>query len=738
MFFTPWDAQAYWADTLQRSILFLDVMRQRANQFIEHYEAGKPPVLAFDYDVVMDGATLERPCNYMLLRIKPPADQPTDPKKRPYVVFDPRAGHGPGIGGSKEASQVGVALAAGHPVYFVSFRPHPVAGQTLRDVARAEKQFLDQVIALHPHADAKPAIVGNCQAGWAIMMLSAYAPDQASVISVAGAPLSYWAGVEGKDPLRYFGGLMGGNWSAALLADLGGGLFDGANLVTNFENLNPANTLVGKPYNLYSKVDTEAQRFLDFERWWGGYFLLTRDEIVELTSELFVGNKLAAGKIIASDGTPIDLRDIRAPIVVIASKGDNITPPAQALNWILDLYEDEDELRANEQTIVYTVHDSVGHLGIFVSAKVAVKEHAEFVNSLDLIESLPPGLFEMVVEKVEGEEDCQQFTVHFERRTLDDIRAYDDGREDEKPFRAVAHFSEVAEGLYSTFASPWIRAMSSELSGEALRWMNPKRQRYMAYAELNPMMWGVRAAAELVRANRIEAGPENPFRAAEAAVVKAVETTLQNATTQRDLAIERMFKAIWTNPFLLTLAGETASFADSRKPAASKERAYRHLKDLRLQALEAREAQGSFAQAIMRVLYAAIDETGVVDSRAFAAAREAKLAHPRIRALDHASFLRDAKEAALMVALDKDKALEQLPYLLPEKDDRREAIELLQRIVEWRPNVAPEVRAVLDRVKSILGAKGGSRFQAAPKPKAPETADRRANGEGVSRRTPLN
>ncbi len=702
MFFTPWDVQAYWADTVQRSILFLDVMRQRANQFIEHYEAGKPPVLAFDYDVVMDGATLEQPCNYMLLRIKPPADRPTDPKKRPFVVFDPRAGHGPGIGGSKEASQVGVALAAGHPVYFVSFRPYPVPGQTLRDVAQAEKQFLDKVIELHPEAESKPAIVGNCQAGWAIMMLSAYAPDQASVISIAGAPLSYWAGVERQDPLRYFGGLMGGNWSAALLADLGGGLFDGANLVTNFENLNPANTLIGKPYNLYSKVDTEAERFLGFERWWGGYFLLTRDEIIELTSELFVGNKLAAGKIIASDGTPIDLRAIRAPIVVIASKGDNITPPAQALNWILDIYEDEDEIRANEQTIVYTVHDSVGHLGIFVSAKVAVKEHAEFVNSLDLIESLPPGLFEMVVEKVEGEEGCQQFTVRFERRTLDDIRAYDDGREDEEPFRAVAHFSEVAEGLYSTFVSPWVRAMSNDVTGAALRWMNLQRQRYAAYAELNPMMWGVRAAAEFVRANRVALSPDNPLRAAEAAMVKTVETALQSATTQRDLAIERMFKTIWTNPFLIALAGGAASFADARKPAASQERAYRQLKDLRLQALEAREAHGSFTQAILRVLYAAIDETGVVDSRAFAAAREAKLAHPRIRALDRASFLRDAKEAALMVALDKDNALEHLPYLLPNKEDRREAIELLQEIMKWRPDVAPEVRAVLDRVERIL------------------------------------
>src|SRR5260370_25664313 len=108
-----------------------------------------------------------------------------------------------------------------------------------------------------------------------------------------------------------------------------------------------------------------------------------------MVDELFVGNKLAAGKIQTSDGTAIDLRNIRSPIVVFCSKGDNITPPQQALGWILDLYESVDEIRAYGQTIVYTIHNSVGHLGIFVSTGVARKEHGKFSNNTDLIEVLP-------------------------------------------------------------------------------------------------------------------------------------------------------------------------------------------------------------------------------------------------------------------------------------------------------------------------------------------------------------
>ena len=100
-----------------------------------------------------------------------------------------------------------------------------------------------------------------------------------------------------------------------------------------------------------------------------------------IVDELFVGNKLTKGTILTADRRAIDLRNIRSPIVVIASWGDNITPPQQALYWIPDLYESVAEIVANEQTIIYTLDERIGHLGIFVSAKVAAKQHAELVNT---------------------------------------------------------------------------------------------------------------------------------------------------------------------------------------------------------------------------------------------------------------------------------------------------------------------------------------------------------------------
>ena len=146
--------------------------------------------------------------------------------------------------------------------------------------------------------------------------------------------------------------------------------------------------------------DRHARRraISSFERWWGGHVNLNAEEIQFIVDELFVGNRLAAGEVKLSDGTAIDLRNINRPIVVFCSKGDNITPPQQALGWILDLYQDVDEIRSYGQTIVYTIHETVGHLGIFVSGGVARKEHGEFSSNIDLIDVLPPGLYEAVFE----------------------------------------------------------------------------------------------------------------------------------------------------------------------------------------------------------------------------------------------------------------------------------------------------------------------------------------------------
>ena len=243
----------YVTDAMQRTILFWDVMRQRSAQYYEQKAKAVPHVLSFDAELVLDGRTFAKPVNYLLVRIHAPDGMTIDPLKRPFVVVDPRAGHGPGIGGFKADSELGVAMRAGHPAYFVGFTPDPMPGQTIEDIMHAEAVFLEKVIALHPGAEGKPCVIGNCQAGWAVLLVAAIRPELFGPIIVPGSPLSYWAGIEGENPMRYTGGLAGGSWVTALAGDLGNGKFDGGHAGREFR----------EPESFQHPLDQELQPLVE-------------------------------------------------------------------------------------------------------------------------------------------------------------------------------------------------------------------------------------------------------------------------------------------------------------------------------------------------------------------------------------------------------------------------------------------------------------------------------------------
>lgn len=593
----------YARDSWQRIVLYADVMRKRGNQYQEHLVEDVPNVLDFPAEVVMTGVDLPRPVNYGLVRILAPDLPQPDPSKRPFVVVDPRAGHGPGIGGFKAESEVGVALRAGHPCYFIGFLPNPVPGQTVEDVMHAEVAFLEKVISLHPHSEGKPTVIGNCQAGWQILMTAAMRPDLFGPIIVAGAPVSYWAGWHGRNPMRYSGGMMGGSWATALAGDLGNGRFDGANLVQNFEKLNPANTHWSKQYNLYANIDTEAPRYLEFEKYWGGHVFLNAVEMQYIVDNLFIGNRLATAQLITSDGVRLDLRNIRSPIVVFCSNGDNITPPPQALGWINDLYRDDADLQAHDQTIVYSVHDSIGHLGIFVSGKVGHKEHQKFASNIDLINLLPAGLYEAkIVDKTVDTPNAElasgDYVLSVEQRRLDDVRAIvQPSVENDRKFAAAARVSEVNLSLYRSFVQPWVRAVVTPQSARMLELMHPLRVSYERWNDHNPLARLVAKEADKVRARRMPVAASNPWLAMQEAFSSAITAGLNSWRDLRDAATEQTFDLVYGNPLVQALAGQGAGIVPSPHPGVTHE----HKEDDA--SLDDEVYQGGLVEAGVRALF---------------------------------------------------------------------------------------------------------------------------------------
>jgi pimeloyl-ACP methyl ester carboxylesterase len=696
--------QRYAVDFAQRSILFWDTLRERGNQFLERERTGKPPVLHFGYETILDGRTLARPANYALVRIVAPEGVTIDPKRRPYVIIDPRAGHGPGIGGMKDDSQVGVALRAGHPVYFVIFFPDPVPGQTLDDVCDAERQFIGKVRQLHPES-AKPVVIGNCQGGWAAMMLAAANPADVGPIVINGAPMSYWGGAwsegEGDNPMRYAGGNLGGTWLASLASDLGDGVFDGAWLVDNFEGLNPANTFWTKYYNLFAKIDSEAPRFLDFERWWGGFYLMNREEIEWITQNLFVGNRLWNGRTAAS-GRSFDLKALRSPIVLFASLGDNITPPQQAFNWIADVYGSTEEIKARGQVIVGLVHEDIGHLGIFVSGKVAKKEYTQIVSVLKSIESLPPGLYAMEILETKGPDGDVVHQVEFEERRLEDVMARLNRfeRADEKPFEASAALSEFNQRAYEIFARPWVQAFSNAFTAKLGREFHKLRVERWAFSDLNPAMWWLGPAAQAVKAARGTVPNEHPGRRAESLASALVTASLDLYRDLRDAGSEAQFFQTYGN--LLHLAGEPRS-PGSDEVGEPRERPY-------VKEALAAIGEGGYAAAVARCAYLLADKGRPLPldqlqlkAELVAEYRDLLPAIPP----DEARRIRGEQE--IIVDFERERAIATLPDLLADPADRERLLELLQRIFEDErmqgTGITAARVAMLARIRAALGAR---------------------------------
>lgn len=697
----------YWTDFWQRTILFWDVLRQRSNQYYEHKAMKIPNVLRFEAEVLIDGRQLERPVNYGLAKIKPPEGVLLDMQKRPFVVVDPRAGHGPGIGGFKANSEIGVAMKAGHPCYFIGFGPEPMPHQTIEDIMRAEAVFLEKVIRLHPEAEGKPCVIGNCQAGWAVMMLAATRPELFGPIIVPGSPMSYWAGVEGRNPMRYTGGLLGGSWLTALTSDLGHGKFDGAWLVGNFENLNPANTLWTKNYNVWANVDTEAQRFLDFETYWGGHVNLNAEEIQWIVDQLFIGNRLATAEIITSDGVRVDLRNIRSPIICFCSEGDNITPPQQALGWIVDLYEKDEDLLACGQTIVYTIHKHIGHLGIFVSGSVARKEHEELASNIDMIDVLPPGIYEAVLTPRKADDAGQEliageWITRFEHRTLDDIRAIvQPDAENDTQFAAVRGVSDVNLSLYRLLVQPFIQAFTSEQSAEWLRKLNPYTLPYELFSDRNPFMEQIAKLAEEVRQDRRPVQPDNPLVRMQAIVSETVIALLNGWRDMRDRGLEQVFLAVYGSPLLQSLVGLGASDESPRRRPGMEPEQIEFIK-ARIAELKDRLGEGGLVEAFVRSLvYIRMVGQGV-DERNFRALRRLRARYDKITLKEYKDLVRKQFFALL---LDQNAAMAAIPSMLPDdRDKRAEVLDVIRELVPAAGKITDEQARRLEEVERLFGA----------------------------------
>jgi len=393
---------------------------------------------------------------------------------------------------------------------------------------------------------------------------------------------------------------------------------------------------------------------------------MNREEIEWITQNLFVGNKVWSDGPKLGGGETFDLRKIKVPIIMFASMGDNITPPQQAFNWVADYYESTDEIKANGQVIVGLLHQDVGHLGIFVSGKVAKREHAQIVSVLKSIEALPPGLYGMKITESPRSNGAPEIEVHFEEKRLEDVAARLNRfkRADEKPFEAVAAISEFNQRAYELFLRPFVQATANDYTAKLARALHPLRLQRWIFSDLNPWLAWLPFAAKMVKARRRDLSPDARSRRTERLFSDMVSASLEYYRAMRDAMSEAGFFQTYGNLFSLYLAERREK--ETRGEPVGDARELPVVKE----ALESID-RGGYPEALARV--ASLLASGHEDIPLRQVERKQELLHEYsdlLPSLSPEASRRIRGEQDIIVRYARDQAIATLPQLVTDPADR--------------------------------------------------------------------
>jgi len=426
---------------------------------------------------------------------------------------------------------------------------------------------------------------------------------------------------------------------------------------------------------------------------------MNEEEIRWIVDNLFVGNKLARGDVKAAPGTYIDLKAIRSPIVIFSSKGDNITPPQQAINWIADVYSSTAEIKANGQVIVGLVQEDVGHLGIFVSGKIAQKEHTEIIEALDYIERLRPGLYVMELQETSGK-GKDKYLSSFREVRLEDMRTLNRlERRDEKAFEVVAEVSQLNEKAYSLFGRPIVKSMVNEKTAELGRNLHPLRVQRWFLSDLNPIMWPVGVMASKVAADRKPVTDDNPFRRLEEMGSEMITASWNLYRDMRDAASESAFFRIYGSMIALGASGDVKPGLQPMQQPDPRELPF-------VKEALAQIEKGGYPEALARIGALTGQFAGAIPLERLQMTEEFIRSDKVLSKISEDEARRLRSEAGFMVLMEPERTLNSLPALLSRKEDREHILAVLEW---WRKleGIKKEQLDMIDRITAVLSGKQG-------------------------------
>jgi hypothetical protein len=371
------------------------------------------------------------------------------------------------------------------------------------------------------------------------------------------------------------------------------------------------------------------------------------------------------------------------------------------------MYDDVDDIVAHGQTIIYTVHDSIGHLGIFVSSKIARAQHDEFASNINVIDSVPPGLYELVmVPKKDGVSNAGlaegDYVVRFEPRSLQDIRKLGDfNEEDENLFATMARVSDINKSLYHTFMRPFVRMVANDKLSDWLHKTHPARFRYEAFSDQNPFLKGIDSLSEFVRQHRYPAQNDNPFREIEKQISNAIAASLDQYKDKRDSMKEQLFRKIYGNPVLQAFVGIHHGMDPRNKPPTQPG----HHEEVQrtLRRLKENMTRGGLPAATMRALIYMAMIGGGADERSFSTLRAFRRRQPDAERMPLEDFKQLIRNQYLKLRYYPEAAMEAIPAMLPDDGKlRAAAIRFIYHMAEVRGPLSAESKERLAYIETLF------------------------------------
>jgi tellurite resistance protein len=211
-------------------------------------------------------------------------------------------------------------------------------------------------------------------------------------------------------------------------------------------------------------------------------------------------------------------------------------------------------------------------------------------------------------------------------------------------------------------------------------------------SDMNPLLRPLSSVASLARTGRRPVSPENPFVGLEKNVSACIEDMLNLCRDTRDQFQERTFRWIYSldllHHFFMPTGGRDL-------PAVNKDQEDKKWTP----AFE----EGGTAEALIRIMMAMARTNPIISRKHYTIAEGIAQTHKVLKKIRPSIFKRIVKVQARILQADEDRALAALAILIPNLNDRKEALEVARRIALVDGTYSKEEKIMLERIRKGLG-----------------------------------